>query len=84
MTFFTITLGTIAFGSLTMGYLSCGMNLLEWIIMAVATVILFFPGLVHGVLHIDVPDLRGRRCRHRACGSWSSCCRRPASARTRR
>ena len=37
MAYATITLATIAFGSLTMGYLACGMNLLEWIIMAVAT-----------------------------------------------
>ncbi len=57
MTFLTIFLGTIAFGSLTMGYLSCGMNIFEWVIMAVATAILFFPGLVHSVLHIQAPDL---------------------------
>jgi TRAP transporter 4TM/12TM fusion protein len=58
MTFLTITLGTIAFGSLTMGYLSCGMNIFEWIIMAVATIILFFPGLVHTVLHfLSLPSL---------------------------
>ena len=57
MTFLTITLGTIAFGSLTMGYLSCGMNIMEWFIMAVATLILFFPGLAHGVLHLDVPSI---------------------------
>jgi TRAP-type uncharacterized transport system fused permease subunit len=56
MTWVTIALATVAFGSLTMGYLSCGMNPLEWGIMAVATVILFFPGLVHAV-GIDVPDL---------------------------
>ena len=57
MTFITITLATIAFGSLTMGYLSCGMNILEWIIMAVATLMLFFPGLVHWALHVDVNSL---------------------------
>ena len=56
-TFATIALATVAFGSLTMGYLSCGMNILEWVIMAVATVILFFPDIVHGVLHVNVPDL---------------------------
>ena len=56
MTWVTIALATVAFGSLTMGYLSCGMNIPEWIIMAVATVILFFPGLVHAV-GIHVPEL---------------------------
>ncbi|MCP4292258.1 MAG: TRAP transporter fused permease subunit [bacterium] len=56
MTFLTITLATVAFGSLTMGYLSCGMSIPEWIIMALATAILFFPGLVHKV-GINLPDL---------------------------
>ncbi len=56
MTFITITMATVAFGSLTMGYLSCGMNILEWVIMAVATVILFFPGIVHGI-GITIPGL---------------------------
>lgn len=55
-TFVTITVATVAFGSLTMGYLSCGMNIPEWVIMAVATVILFFPHVVHKI-GIDVPSL---------------------------
>ncbi|MBU8871978.1 MAG: TRAP transporter fused permease subunit [Gemmatimonadales bacterium] len=57
MAFLTITLATIAFGSLTMGYLACGMNPLEWVIMAFATTILFFPGLVHWAFHVDIPGL---------------------------
>ncbi len=57
LTFFTIILGTIAFGSLTMGYMSCGMNPLEWIVMAVATVILFFPGIVHSTIHLNIPSI---------------------------
>ena len=58
MAFITITLATVAFGSLTMGYLACGMNILEWVIMAVATIILFFPGLIHGLFHgLDLPSL---------------------------
>ena len=56
MTFLTITMATVAFGSLTMGYLSCGMSIPEWAIMAVATVILFFPHIVHKV-GISMPDL---------------------------
>ena len=55
-TFATIALATVAFGSVTMGYLSCGMNVLEWIIMAVATTILFFPDLGHLVLPFDLPS----------------------------
>ena len=56
ITFVTITMATVAFGSLTMGYLSCGMNPAEWVILAVATVILFFPDIVHGI-GINVPSL---------------------------
>ena len=58
MAFITITLATVAFGSLTMGYLACGMNILEWVIMAVATLILFFPGIIHWATPtIDLPSL---------------------------
>jgi TRAP-type uncharacterized transport system fused permease subunit len=54
----TILLGTIAFGSLTMGYLACGMNIVEWGIMAVATLILFFPKIIHWATPtIDLPSL---------------------------
>jgi TRAP transporter 4TM/12TM fusion protein len=42
----TITLGTIAFGSVTMGYFLCPTNVLEWIVAAVATALLFFPQLL--------------------------------------
>ncbi len=56
MTFATIALATVAFGSVTMGYLSCGMNVLEWIIMAVATAILFFPDLGHIMLPFGLPN----------------------------
>ena len=54
LTFTTIILGTIAFGSLTMGYLACPTNVLEWLILAVATMILFFPQLVSW---IGIPGL---------------------------
>ncbi|MBU2502716.1 TRAP transporter fused permease subunit [bacterium] len=58
MAFLTIALGTVAFGSLTMGYLACGMSLLEWGIMAIATLILFFPGIIHAVTPtVDLPSL---------------------------
>ena len=57
ITFGTITLATVAFGSLTMGYLSCGMSIFEWIVMAVATVILFFPGVVNWATGLNLPDL---------------------------
>ncbi len=54
MAYITITLGTIAFGSLTMGYLVCPTNIIEWVIMAVATALLFFPALLHS--WAPIPD----------------------------
>ncbi len=42
----TIVLATIAFGSLTMGYLLCATTIFEWCIFAVATAVLFFPKLL--------------------------------------
>ena len=53
----TILLATVAFGSLTMGYLACGMNILEWVIMAVATLVLFFPKIIHWATPMDLPVL---------------------------
>jgi TRAP-type uncharacterized transport system fused permease subunit len=62
-TMITIILGTIAFGSLTMGYFLCATTIFEWIICAVATLILFFPHMIMGLTGIDVPtfivDLSG-------------------------
>jgi TRAP transporter 4TM/12TM fusion protein len=55
ITWITIILGTVAFGSLTMGYFLCGTTVLEWIICAIATLLLFFPGLVHWAFNLDVP-----------------------------
>ncbi len=54
-TWVTIVLGTIAFGSLTMGYFLCPTNLPEWIVSAVATLLLFFPRIVLWVTGLDVP-----------------------------
>jgi TRAP transporter 4TM/12TM fusion protein len=54
-TMITIILGTIAFGSMTMGYFLCATTILEWAICAVATLILFFPHMVMAVTGIDVP-----------------------------
>ncbi|MBT8339856.1 MAG: TRAP transporter large permease subunit, partial [Desulfatitalea sp.] len=56
-TWFTIILGTIAFGSLTMGYFLCPTTVLEWIICAMATLLLFFPKIVHWAVGIDLPTL---------------------------
>jgi TRAP transporter 4TM/12TM fusion protein len=57
-TWITIVLGTIAFGSLTMGYFLCGMTIPEWIIAAVSTLLLFFPHLVNWmVFWIDLPTI---------------------------
>jgi len=56
-TMFTIILGTIAFGSLTMGYFLCPTTILEWIISALATLLLFFPELAKWVTGIEFPTL---------------------------
>ncbi len=55
LTWLTIILGTIAFGSLTMGYLLCPTNIIEWLIFAVATAILFFPKLL--TMWVPMPDI---------------------------
>ncbi len=54
-TMVTIILGTIAFGSLTMGYFLCPTTIVEWIISAVATLMLFFPHMIKSLTGIDVP-----------------------------
>jgi hypothetical protein len=54
-TMITIILGAIAFGSLTMGYFLCPTRVIEWVISATATLLLFFPGLVQWISNIDVP-----------------------------
>ena len=56
-TWITIVLGTVAFGSLTMGYFLCPTTIAEWIICAVATLLLFFPKIVHWVVGVDFPVL---------------------------
>ena len=56
-TWITIVLGTIAFGSLTMGYFLCPTTIIEWIICAVSTLLLFFPRIVHWVIGMDFPVL---------------------------
>ena len=53
----TITMGTIAFGSLTMGYFLCGTNLVEWIICAIATTLLFFPAFLPWAVGFDIPKV---------------------------
>jgi TRAP transporter 4TM/12TM fusion protein len=54
-TLITIVLGTIAFGSLTMGYFLCPTSILEWCISAVATALLFFPRLFLWATGFDAP-----------------------------
>jgi TRAP transporter 4TM/12TM fusion protein len=54
-TMITIVLGTIAFGSLTMGYFLCATTLFEWIIYAVATILLFFPRIFVWAIGMDIP-----------------------------
>ncbi|MEJ2038174.1 MAG: TRAP transporter fused permease subunit, partial [Desulfosarcinaceae bacterium] len=54
-TWVTIILGTIAFGSLTMGYFLCGTTIFEWIICAIATLLLFFPHILPWAIGLDLP-----------------------------
>lgn len=56
-TMITIVLGTIAFGSLSMGYFLCPTSILEWIICLIATLLLFFPHLAMWITGIDVPTM---------------------------
>lgn len=57
ITWFTVILGTIAFGSLTMGYFLCPTTILEWIICAIATVLLFFPQILPWAIGLEIPHL---------------------------
>lgn len=43
---FSAVLGTLAFSALTMGYFIRKTNLIEWLILAVATVLLYWPTLI--------------------------------------
>jgi TRAP-type uncharacterized transport system fused permease subunit len=54
-TMVTIVLGTIAFGSLTMGYFLCPTTVFEWCLSAVATVLLFFPQIFPWATGMEVP-----------------------------
>ena len=56
MTWVGITLGTWAFGALTMGYMVCPMKIWEWAILAVGTILLFFPRLPGHLLGIEIHD----------------------------
>jgi len=56
-TMITVVLGTIAFGSLTMGYFLCPTTVWEWILAAISTLILFFPHLVKWLIGLDVPTI---------------------------
>jgi TRAP transporter 4TM/12TM fusion protein len=49
MSFLSAFLGTLAFSALTMGYLIRRTTLVEWIIFAVATVLLYWPTLVSDI-----------------------------------
>jgi len=54
-TMVTIVLGTVAFGSLTMGYFLCPTTIAEWVICAVATAVLFFPRLIPWATGLEIP-----------------------------
>jgi TRAP transporter 4TM/12TM fusion protein len=54
-TLLTIVLGTIAFGSLTMGYFLCPLSVPEWLTCAFATLLLFFPDLPLWATGVELP-----------------------------
>jgi TRAP-type uncharacterized transport system fused permease subunit len=47
---FSAVLGTIAFSSLTMLYMIRKTNLIEWLLLAVGTVLLYWPGFITDAL----------------------------------
>ncbi len=57
MTYLTCALGTITFSALTMGYLICPTNVLEWIIAALGTILLLFPHVLYDTLGLSIPAL---------------------------
>ena len=57
MTYLTCALGTITFSALTMGYLICPTNVLEWIVAAAGTVLLLFPHVLYDSIGLDIPAL---------------------------
>ena len=57
MTYLTCALGTITFSALTMGYLICPTNILEWLVAAAGTVLLLFPHVLYDSLGVNIPAL---------------------------
>jgi TRAP transporter 4TM/12TM fusion protein len=55
--YITITLGTIAFGAVTMGYMLCPTKVYEWAIFALATALLYFPGLLSWATGLEIPRI---------------------------
>lgn len=44
--FFSATLGTIAFGAFVMGYLRYQTNLITWVLLGAATILLYWPSMI--------------------------------------
>lgn len=57
MTYLTCALGTITFSALTMGYLICPTNVIEWIVAAVGTVLLLFPMVFGKITGLELPGI---------------------------
>ena len=57
MAYITCALGTITFSALTMGYMLCPTNITEWVVGALATLLLLFPRVVHAVIDTDIPRI---------------------------
>jgi TRAP transporter 4TM/12TM fusion protein len=57
MSFLSALLGTMAFSAVTMGYLIRRTSLIEWIIFAVATVLLYWPTLLTDIVGLALVGL---------------------------
>ncbi len=57
MTYLTCALGTITFSALTMGYMVCPTNIIEWVVAAIGTVLLLFPHVLYETLNVNIPAL---------------------------
>jgi TRAP transporter 4TM/12TM fusion protein len=55
--FFSATLGTIAFGAFAMGFLRRSTTLFEWVLLGIATFLLYWPGFVTDAAGLTVVAL---------------------------
>jgi TRAP-type uncharacterized transport system fused permease subunit len=57
VTWFSALLGTIAFGALTVGYLQRTTTVLEWVVLAAATFLCYYPDLWTDIIGVGLVTL---------------------------